>query len=88
MSWRGQAVFRAPGFETAGWYVEQTAKDEAAEQAAPRAVFHVRYPPVKSTVRHEFTKAKLAAEIKRFRKQGWGIPGELFNALDSLRKER
>ena len=85
---RGRAVFRAPGFETIGWYVQQATKDQAEEkQAAPRAVFHVRYPPVKSTVRHEFTRAKLAAEIKRFKRQGWGVPEELLNALNSLQGE-
>ena len=81
-------MFKAGVFETVGWYVEQATRDEApAEQAGPRAVFHVRYPPEKRTIRLEFTRMELAAEIERFRKQGWGVPGELFNALDSLRRE-
>ena len=87
LSWRGQAVFRTSDFESVGWYTEQATKGEVAEQAAPKAVFYVRYPPVKSTVRHEFTRAKLAAEIKRFKRQGWGVPEELLNALNSLRRE-
>ena len=78
-------MFRAPGFETVAWYVDQDAGGEAGTKpGAPRAVFCVRYPLDSETVKHEFTGAELADEIERFRKCGWGIPGQMFDALDDL----